>query len=297
MTKHPYASTSRRESTVYRWLGISAVVSALLTHSALTQLATAYPQFGAFIAEYRWLIEPISMVSYFELYLAMFNRWLWKKFLKTPNLTGLWIGATLPNYQDWPHVAVMKVEQSWSTISASIHVYCKKHKNDDWNTALEVLGIDHSVDVSFSEVTNDEVDIIMNYQHQGKRRRSKKEDGSIIPNQPDFDGTIVLNAELTENGAMHGTIFTNRYNEEEKSFGTFGVLEFRPYATSRRAAKDICLEAIGTGLIGDIEKVLVETVAQKTLEAAAVVEAGKMAQLPANTAEAVPGAEKSLSLN
>lgn len=251
--KHSYAAKSIRTSFVLGSIAFLSAVSAILFQVAFNK-AVSRLGFEESAKMYGWLLSPITLTGFYSLYFAFFEYVLWKYLSAIPCLSGTWVGFTLPSYQDWPHLIVMKIDQTWSDICIVIYVFYKNSPSEKWGPNLKMLGIDDSVTACLSGKSNNEVAVIIAYKHTGMRQ-SYTENNKSISRQPDFLGTISANTILSSpNYKMIGTVYTNRYDENTRRYGSSGRLRLMRFKTKKTDPNDIYADAERKGIIELLEK-------------------------------------------
>lgn len=193
---HSYAANSRRQAAILGVTAFAAAIAALLTHLAFRSIASGARQTFDLDA-YAWLISPLTLTTYNSLLIAGVDKYLWRFFSSIPFLGGTWVGCTLPTYQTWPHLSVMKIEQTWSAMFVETTHFWKHEHDRQWTLAKQ-LGRDQSITAALSGRRVNEANFTFSYQHKG-----------IRPTQSDFDGTMNLIFDL-RGGRLQGKYYTNR---------------------------------------------------------------------------------------
>jgi hypothetical protein len=193
---HSYAATSRHQGRILGVIAFAAAFAAIGTYSAFRWIiAETKPTVDA--VSYGWLIGPLTLTGYYSFFLSMFDRYLWRFLSGIPYVGGTWVGCTQPNYQEWTHLTVLKVEQSWSTMYVEMSHFWRGKSDTSWS-ASKRLGRDQSVTTALSAKRVNEANFIFSYQHKG-----------IRPGQADFDGTMALIVDL-KGKRLQGKYYTNR---------------------------------------------------------------------------------------
>ena len=193
---HSYAANSRRQATILGATVFVAAIAALLTHLAFRSIANGAKQ-TLDLDAYAWLISPLTLTTYNSLLIACVDNYLWRLFSPIPFLGGTWVGCTLPTYQTWPHLSVMKIEQTWSAMFVETSHFWKLEHDRQWTSAKQ-LGRDQSITAAVSGRRVNEANFTFSYQHKG-----------IRPTQSDFDGTMNLIFDL-RGGRLQGKYYTDR---------------------------------------------------------------------------------------
>jgi hypothetical protein len=205
---HSYAATSRHQSRILGAIAFTAAIAAIGTYVAFRWfVAQVRPALDASI--YGWLVGPLTLTGYYSLFLSLYDRYLWRWFSEIPSVAGTWVGCTHPNYQDWTHLSVLQVEQSWSTIYVELSHFWKGHTDSRWSTAKR-LGRDQSITAALSAKRVGEANFTFCYQHKG-----------IKPGQADFDGTMALIVDF-KGRRLQGKYYTNRPSPIDHSVGSNG---------------------------------------------------------------------------
>jgi len=192
---HNYAANSRHQAAILGFAAFLAAIAALATQFGFRILA-ANARGTVDVDAYAWLAGPLTLTGYNSLFIALVDRHLWRYFSSIPDLGGTWVGCTLPNYQAWPHLSIMKIEQTWSSMFVEMSHFWK-NEDDDWAVSRQ-LGRDQSLTAALSARRVNEANFTFSYQHKG-----------IRSTQPDFDGTMHLLFDLRV-GRLHGKYYTNR---------------------------------------------------------------------------------------
>lgn len=211
---HSYATNSRHQAPI---LGTIAFLSALASIGMyyVYRWLTAEAKPNIDIEAYGWLIGPLTLTGCYSLLLALYERYLWRFFSQIPNVGGTWVGCTHPNYQTWPHLSVLKIEQSWSTVFVEMSHFWKGQENDEWS-ASKRLGRDQSLTATLSGKRVNEANFTFSYQHKG-----------VMTSQADFDGTMDLIVDLPSK-RMQGKYYTNRPSLQDGTVCSYGyVILFR----------------------------------------------------------------------
>jgi hypothetical protein len=206
--KHSYAATSRRQDRILGAIAFVAALASIGTYYAFRWLiAEAKPTID--INAHGWLIGPLTLTGYYTLFLALYDRYFWRVFTDIPYLGGTWAGCTQPNYQDWTHLSILKVEQSWSTMYVELSHFWKNRDDHEWSSNKR-LGRDQSLTAALSGRRIAEANFIFSYQHKG-----------IKTGQADFDGTMALIADL-RGSLLQGKYYTNRPSPLDHSVCSHG---------------------------------------------------------------------------
>ncbi|MDU9392898.1 hypothetical protein [Pseudomonas sp. zfem002] len=115
-----------------------------------------------------------------------------------PDLGGTWMGCTLPNYQrDWPHLAIVTIEQNWSEIYIHEDAFFKNASAEPWDLDKR-LGYNESIVAALKDNTAERSDLCILYEHIGLGKE-----------QPNFKGSYNL-LYLSNENKLVGNYFTNR---------------------------------------------------------------------------------------
>lgn len=96
--------------------------------------------------------------------------------------------------------------------------------------------------------------VIIAYKHIGMRD-CYTENNKSISRQPDFLGTISANTILSSpNYKMIGMVYTNRYDENTRRYGSSGRLRLMRFKTKYTDPNDIYADAERNGIIELLEK-------------------------------------------
>ena len=119
MTIHAYSSDHEERVRVIVFIGILSVLAAWLLHLLLGYIPLSIP----------WWIDTPSVLGFFALIRAVFDRSLWQSMLvrKTfgivvPDLNGSWKGQLVSSYTDHfsPLDAELTISQTWTSIVISL---------------------------------------------------------------------------------------------------------------------------------------------------------------------------------
>jgi len=205
---HSYATNSRRQATILGAIALASAFAAIGTYYSFEWIsARLKPQLD--IQAFGWLIGPLTLTGYYAIFLAIFEKYSWRALSETPHLGGTWVGCTRPDYQGWPHLSVLKIEQTWLTIFVELSHFWRGKDDTEWNLSRR-LGRDQSVTAALSSRRVNEANFTFCYQHKG-----------IKADQPDFDGTMSLIVDLAGK-QLQGKYYTNRpfvFDERVCSYG------------------------------------------------------------------------------
>ena len=205
---HSYAATSRHQSRILGAIAFAAAFAAIGTYYAFRWLIIeTRPTVDA--GAYSWLIGPLTLTGYYSLFLSIFDRYLWRFLSEIPYVGGTWAGCTQPNYQEWTHLSVLKVEQSWSTIYVELSHFWRGRGDAHWSTSKR-LGRDQSGTAALSGKRVNEANFTFSYQHKG-----------VKSGQADFDGTMALIVDF-EGRRLQGKYYTNRPSLVDGSVCSYG---------------------------------------------------------------------------
>ena len=193
---HSYAATSRHQSRILGAIAFVSAFAAIGTYYGFRWMIIEIKP-AVDVNAYGWLIGPLTLTGYYSLFLAIFDRYLWQFFSAIPFVGGTWAGCTQPNYQEWTHLSVLKVDQTWSTIYVELSHFWRSREDTKWSTAKR-LGRDQSGTAALSAKRANEANFGFSYQHKG-----------IKSGQADFDGTMALIVDLKAQ-RLQGKYYTNR---------------------------------------------------------------------------------------
>ncbi|MDD2059123.1 hypothetical protein NPS58_16995 [Pseudomonas putida] len=187
--RHAYALSPHERLKTWGYLALGAYCISLLPPYLLTLLA---PIEGVIA------LVPLSFSATFGALFIIYNRWLWKLVNSNiPDLNGTWIGCAQPNYQDWPHLAIVTIEQTWTEIYIHEDAFYKTNPNQHWDKNRR-LGTNESYAATLEDPAANKSHLDILYTHTG-----------IKKSQPNFKGAWTLTFDIGENH-LTGTYFTNR---------------------------------------------------------------------------------------
>ncbi len=232
---HSFATNSRHQARILGTIAFIAACASIGIYYVYRWLtAEAKPIID--IEAYGWLIGPLTLTGCYSFLLALYEKYLWRLFSQIPDVGGTWVGCTHPNYQAWPHLSVLKIEQSWSTIFVEMSHFWKAAENDEWSVSKR-LGRDQSLTSALSGKRVNEANFTFSYQHKGVRT-----------GQADFDGTMALIVDLPSK-RMQGKYYTNRPSPQDDTVCSYGyVILFR------QSDKLLSTEDAFNSFIGNAEK-------------------------------------------
>lgn len=238
--KHAYGADSKNRLTT---LGYLALVALVLNFSGVACLTALFeiPHLRQF-KPYTWPVSPITMTGAFGIVYFVYNRVLWKKLSKTPNLSGTWIGVVLPNYQTtWPHMEVLTIDQSWSEISVQGDVFFKDAAEEPWSLEKR-LGTYKSTAAGMTDITAERANVIISYIHIGQRK-----------GQPDFQGSMYLDYYRLEQ-KLDGKYYTNRMDYINGKQGSLGPVLLHRVSTQVIRTTDALALGEKDGLLKHLER-------------------------------------------
>lgn len=165
MSLHEYAIVNHSRATVGRWIGVSAAFAAPIVVKLL-----AYTFSLPFMPDDFSRIAVSSGVIYFAFY-WVFNRYGWRvldKFLKTPNLSGVWLvdGKTINEAGEVTYAwkAKLTIIQNWDKIAIASKT---ETSGSDSETASIKLLPDGGTKLSYSYQNHPRVGEKELQKHQG----------------------------------------------------------------------------------------------------------------------------------
>lgn len=247
--KHSYGADS---------VGVPFILSSIAFFAAISAMV-AQPLFSFLILRLGleelvkanvWLIGPLNFTGFFAIYFIIFDHYLWQYISRIPRISGTWVGCTLPSYQSYPHLVIMRIEQTWSDISIVADVYYKTSPAERWQLSNK-LGTDDSISASLSAMNNKQIDFTVVYRHEGEKFVANEiNDGS----QPSFSGTILASINLASRKyQMYGELFTDRPNRKAGHHGSFGKLHLERLSRKQIDPRRALVEARKRKILSRIE--------------------------------------------
>lgn len=112
---HPYTTDSKERKTIYFFLAVIGILAALALGRIVQNTKISIP----------WWLDTPAVLGFYGLMYALFDKLLWKKsvfqksrIVKTPDLSGSWIGYVTSSFDEFAtqHQASLEIRQTWTEI-------------------------------------------------------------------------------------------------------------------------------------------------------------------------------------
>lgn len=110
---HSYSIDTNERKNIFLILAIVSIVFSLGFYTIIGHYQISLP----------WWVESPSVLFFYGLFFAIFDKWLWQyckklKFVKIPDLSGEWIGNLKSSFDDHSKEikATLKIFQTWTRI-------------------------------------------------------------------------------------------------------------------------------------------------------------------------------------